>query len=84
MYWVDIARIGSIVNQSAGIAMRYSALKILKEGLTGNKGWKPVWREPDPQPEYDIIIVGGGSRSWTAVGICQCVARLPGAGADRQ
>lgn len=40
--------------------MRYSAWKILTEGLTGNKGWKPVWREPDPQPEYDIIIVGGG------------------------
>ena len=40
--------------------MRYSAFKILKEGLTGNKGWKPVWRHPDPNPEYDIIIVGGG------------------------
>ncbi len=40
--------------------MRYSAFKILKEGLTGNKGWKPVWREPDPKPEYDIIIVGAG------------------------
>lgn len=40
--------------------MRYSALKILAKGLTGNKGWKPVWREPEPQAEYDIIIVGGG------------------------
>ena len=40
--------------------MRYSALKILTEGLTGNKGWKPVWREPDPKPEYDIIVIGGG------------------------
>ena len=40
--------------------MRYSALKILKEGLTGNKGWTPVWREPDPKDEYDIVIVGGG------------------------
>ena len=40
--------------------MRYSAFKVLKEGLTGNKGWKPVWREPDPKPEYDIIIVGAG------------------------
>ena len=29
--------------------MRYNALKILKEGLTGNKGWKPVWREPEPK-----------------------------------
>ena len=40
--------------------MRYSALQILKEGLTGNKGWTPVWREPEPKPEYDVIIVGGG------------------------
>ncbi len=40
--------------------MRYSAFKIFREGLTGNKGWKPVWREPDPKPEYDIVIVGGG------------------------
>ena len=40
--------------------MRYSALKVLWEGLTGNTGWTPVWREPDPKPEYDIVIVGGG------------------------
>ncbi len=40
--------------------MRYSAFKILKEALTGNRGWKPVWRHPEPNPEYDIIIVGGG------------------------
>ena len=40
--------------------MRYSAVKILKEALTGNKGWKPVWRMPEPKPEYDIVIVGGG------------------------
>ena len=40
--------------------MRYSAFKIFKEGLTGNKGWKPVWREPEPKAEYDVVIVGGG------------------------
>ena len=40
--------------------MRYSALKIFTEALTGNKGWKPVWRDPDPRPEYDVIIIGGG------------------------
>ena len=40
--------------------MRYSALQILKEGLTGNRGWKPLWREPDPKPEYDVIIIGAG------------------------
>lgn len=40
--------------------MNYSAFRIFKEGLTGNKGWKPVWREPDPKPEYDVVIIGGG------------------------
>ena len=40
--------------------MRYSALALLTEALRGNKGWRPVWRDPDPQPEYEIVIVGGG------------------------
>ena len=40
--------------------MRYSALKVFKEAITGHKGWKPVWRSPDPKPAYDIIIIGGG------------------------
>ena len=40
--------------------MRYSVLQIVKEGLTGNRGWKPVWREPDPKRHYDVIVIGGG------------------------
>lgn len=40
--------------------MRYSAFQVLKEGLTGNKGWKPAWRDPEPKKQYDVIIVGGG------------------------
>ena len=40
--------------------MRYSAFKIIAEALTGNKGWKPVWRDPEPKAEYDAVIVGGG------------------------
>jgi sarcosine oxidase subunit beta len=40
--------------------MRFSALRILKEGLTGNKGWRAHWRDPDPKDEYDVVIVGGG------------------------
>jgi len=40
--------------------MTYSVFRILKEGLTGNKGWKPAWREPEPKPHYDVIIIGGG------------------------
>ena len=40
--------------------MRYSGWRVLAEGLTGNKGWKPAWRDPAPKAEYDIIIIGGG------------------------
>ncbi len=40
--------------------MRFSGWQVIKQGLTGNKGWKPQWRKPEPKPEYDIIIIGGG------------------------
>ena len=40
--------------------MRYSGFKVFSEGLTGNKGWKPVWRDPEPKAEYDIVLIGGG------------------------
>jgi len=39
---------------------RFSALRLLREGLTGNRGWTPHWRDAAPQPEYDIIVIGGG------------------------
>ncbi|MCB1472869.1 MAG: FAD-dependent oxidoreductase, partial [Rhodobiaceae bacterium] len=40
--------------------MRYSGFKVITEGLTGNRGWKPAWRDPEPKAAYDVIIVGGG------------------------
>jgi len=40
--------------------MRYSWLNILKNGLTGQTGWTPAWRDAAPKPAYDVIIVGGG------------------------
>ena len=40
--------------------MPFSALRILKEGLTGNKNWDPHWRNPSPKSKYDVIIIGGG------------------------
>ena len=40
--------------------MRFSGLRVLREGLSGNKGWGPQWRDPAPKPAYDIVIIGGG------------------------
>jgi len=38
----------------------FSALSLLKRGLTGQHGWRAQWRSPEPKPSYDVVIVGGG------------------------
>jgi sarcosine oxidase subunit beta len=40
--------------------MRYSGLGVIAQGLLGNTGWGPAWRNPDPREEYDAIVIGGG------------------------
>ncbi len=40
--------------------MRFSGWRVLREGLTGNRGWRPHWRDPAPREAYDIVIIGGG------------------------
>jgi len=40
--------------------MRYSGFRVLREGLRGQRGWQPAWREPDPKREYDVVVIGGG------------------------
>ena len=40
--------------------MRYSLASLLANAVTGNRNWKPIWREPEPKPHYDVVIVGGG------------------------
>ncbi|KZY43716.1 sarcosine oxidase subunit beta [Roseovarius sp. HI0049] len=40
--------------------MRFSGLRVLKEGLTGNKGWQAHWRDAEPKSGYDVVIIGGG------------------------
>ncbi len=40
--------------------MKYSAFSLVYQALRGHTGWKPAWRDPEPKPEYDVIIVGGG------------------------
>ncbi|MEE9375141.1 MAG: sarcosine oxidase subunit beta family protein [Rhizobiaceae bacterium] len=40
--------------------MHYSALSVLRQGLTGHKGWSRMWRDPEPKKSYDVLIIGGG------------------------
>ena len=40
--------------------MKYSGFRVIKEALTGHRGWGPAWRSPDPNSEYDYVIIGGG------------------------
>ena len=38
----------------------YSLFKLVQEAFTGNRGWRPQWRDASPKGAYDVIIVGGG------------------------
>ena len=40
--------------------MKYSGWEVIRQAFQGNKGWKPLWRDPKPKPAYDIVVVGGG------------------------
>lgn len=40
--------------------MKFSGFKVFAEAISGHKGWKPLWRDPRPKTDYDIVIVGGG------------------------
>jgi sarcosine oxidase subunit beta len=39
---------------------KFSAWALLREGLRGQRGWGAQWRSPQPKPEYEAVIVGGG------------------------
>ncbi|WP_237215013.1 sarcosine oxidase subunit beta family protein [Falsiroseomonas oryziterrae] len=40
--------------------MHYSVFSLLRNALSGNRSWTPAWRDPEPKPAYDTVIVGGG------------------------
>jgi sarcosine oxidase subunit beta len=40
--------------------MRYSIFSLMRAALSGHRGWGPAWRDAQPKPAYDVIIVGGG------------------------
>lgn len=40
--------------------MRYSALALAWNAVTGQTRWTPAWRDAAPRETYDVVIVGGG------------------------
>jgi sarcosine oxidase subunit beta len=39
---------------------KYSIFSLARRALRGHEDWPAYWRNPDPQPAYDVVIVGGG------------------------
>lgn len=39
---------------------RYSALGLVRGAFNGQSHWKPAWRDAEPKPTYDVVIIGGG------------------------
>ena len=39
---------------------RYSIFSLARNAFSRHENWQEAWRSPQPQPEYDVVIVGGG------------------------
>ncbi len=39
---------------------KYSLLTIARNAVTYHENWQRAWRSPEPRPDYDVVIVGGG------------------------
>jgi sarcosine oxidase subunit beta len=39
---------------------RYSIFTLARNALAYHENWGRAWRSPQPKPEYDVIVVGGG------------------------
>ena len=39
---------------------RYSLVSLLKHALRYHEDWPRGWRDAEPKPSYDVVIVGGG------------------------
>src|SRR6476661_6473259 len=40
--------------------MRYSIFSLARNALSRHEHWPLAWRNPDPKPAYDAVIIGGG------------------------
>ena len=39
---------------------KYSIFSLARNAFTSHKNWGEAWHNPDPKPEYDVIIIGAG------------------------
>ncbi len=39
---------------------RYSIFSLARNALGYHQGWQRAWRSPEPQPAYEVVIVGAG------------------------
>jgi sarcosine oxidase subunit beta len=39
---------------------RFSGFAVARHALSGHRSWQKQWRSPEPQAEYQAVIVGGG------------------------
>jgi heterotetrameric sarcosine oxidase beta subunit len=40
--------------------LKYSLYNLVRQAFNGHRGWSPAWRDPEPKPRYDVVVVGGG------------------------
>src|SRR5579862_8903404 len=50
----------SAASAGRGSSGRYSAWRLLREGLRGQRGWTRAWAKAAPRARYRVVIVGGG------------------------
>jgi len=39
---------------------RYSIFSLARNALSNHVNWQAAWRNPDPKPSYDVVVIGGG------------------------
>jgi len=39
---------------------KYSIFSLIKNSFSYHENWQRAWRDPNPKPSYDVVIVGGG------------------------
>ncbi len=39
---------------------KYSIFSLVRNAISYHENWAAAWRSPEPKPEYDVLIIGGG------------------------